>query len=91
MTSDATLSLRIPQHVRDRLDRASQKTQRPLSYLTQRAIELHLDDIEREEATASPAGRYARMRQYAGAGAKMNGPRSKKEIDDYIDWLRGDD
>lgn len=91
MASDATLSLRIPQHVRDRLERAAQRTQRPLSYLTQRALERHLDEIEREEETSPTVGRYARLRRYAGAVAKINGPRSKKEIDDYIDWLRGDD
>jgi predicted DNA-binding protein len=91
MASDATLSLRVPQHFRDRLDRAAQKTQRPLSYLIQRAVERHLDDIESEEDASTAGGRYARLRQYKGAIAKLNGPRSKKEIDDYIDWLRGDD
>ena len=91
MASDATLSLRVPQHVRDRLDRAARKTRRPLSYLMQRALERHLDDIEREESGAASPGRYAGLLAMQGAAIGADGPPTSQEIDDYIRWLRDDD
>jgi predicted DNA-binding protein len=82
-----TISLRLPQEARDRLDRATIKTRRSRSFLMQRALEKHLDDIEREE-TAAPMKRLSVVLGLAGAGASPSAQRSTEEIDAHIRWLR---
>jgi predicted transcriptional regulator len=91
MASSPTLSLRLPNETRERLDRVAERSRRSRSYIIQRALELHLDDVAREEAPFRQAGFYSSLLKFAGAGARLNGGRSKEEIDADIRWLRGDD
>lgn len=91
MPSSSTLSLRLPAETRERLDRAAKKSRRSRSYLIQRALELHLDEVAKEEAVPAQSGRYARLLSMQGAGIGPDGGRTKQEIDDYIRWLRDDD
>ena len=90
MASTSTLSLRLPNETRQRLDRAAEKSRRSRSYIIQRALELHLDEVAKEEVVPEKPGFYDRLLKFAGAGA-VNGGRSKEEIDAHIRWLRGDD
>jgi predicted DNA-binding protein len=86
-TPSPTISLRLPQEARARLDRATLKTRRSRSFLMQRALERHLDEIEREEAQ-EPVRRLSVTLALGGAAA--NNERTKSEIDAHIRWLRGD-
>jgi hypothetical protein len=53
----------------------------------QRALEKHLDEIEREEAV-QPTPRLTTVLALGGAGAAGNARRSAAEIDEHIRWLR---
>ena len=90
MTSSSTLSLRLPADTRERLDRVAAKSRRSRSYIIQRALELHLDEVAKREAP-EPSGLYESLMKFAGAGANLHGGRSKEEIDADIRWSRGDD
>ena len=83
-----TISIRLPEAARARLDRATAKTRRSRSFLMQRALEMHLDEIEREEAQEAPKRRLTTLLSLAGAGADPKSPRSAQEIDQHIRWLR---
>jgi predicted DNA-binding protein len=86
--SSPTMSLRLPQTARERLDRATAKTRRSRSFLMMRALERHLDEIEREEAQPHARRALSTLLALGGAGAPKAGPRSAKEIDAHIRWLR---
>jgi hypothetical protein len=87
MTGSPTISLRLPAEARKRLDRATVTTRRSRSFLMQRALERHLDEIEREEAV--PNGkRLSVILSLGGKGVTPNGGRSFEEIDAHIRWLR---
>lgn len=87
----STISLRLPDKTRQRLDDLAIRSRRSRSYIIQRALELHLNDVVAEEIASEGAGRYSKLRSMAGAGSKLHGGRSREEIDSFIDWLRGDD
>ena len=91
MALTSTISLRLPKEARERLARAAARARRSRSYIIQRALELHLDEVAREEAPPARPGRYGRLLAMEGAGIGSGGPRTKEEIDDYIRWLRDDD
>jgi hypothetical protein len=91
VASSATISLRLPQEVRERIDRAAAKSRRSRSYIMQRALELHLDALERGGDLPERQGRYDNLLSLQGAAIGPDGPRTKIEIDDYIRWLRDDD
>jgi predicted transcriptional regulator len=91
MPASPTISLRLPKDARERLDRAAAKSRRSRSYLIQEALERHLDEIVGEETGTKSDNRFAATLRLAGAGAALNGPRSKQEIDRHIRCLRGDD
>lgn len=91
MPSSPTLSLRLPKATRERLDRAAKTSRRSRSYIIQRALELHLDEVAKEEAAPAQSGRFERLLAMQGAGRGPDGGRTKQEIDDYIRWLRDDD
>lgn len=44
--SSSVLSLRLPQELKTRLDRLSDRTQRPAAMYVQEALEAHLEDLE---------------------------------------------
>jgi hypothetical protein len=54
----------------------------------QRALERHLDEIEREETPMPAKRRLSTLRALGGAGVPQAGPRSPEEIDRHIRWLR---
>jgi RHH-type rel operon transcriptional repressor/antitoxin RelB len=91
MASTSTLSLRLTKEARERLDKAAARSRRSRAYIVQEALERHLDEIEREETPAPKKSRFAAILSLAGAGAALNGPRTKEDIDNDIRWLRGDD
>ncbi len=88
--SSPTISLRLPHKARERLDRATVTTRRSRSFLMQRALEKHLDEIEREELV-EPVRRLTTVLALEGAGAATNARRSIAEIDEHIRWLRDND
>lgn len=91
MAPAPTISLRLPQDVREKLDRLAERLHRSRSYVMQRALELHYEDIARESGPPKRQGRYANLLTMEGAAIGSDGPRTKQEIDDYIRWLRDDD
>jgi predicted DNA-binding protein len=82
------ISLRLPKEARERLDRAAAKMRRSRSFLMQRALERHLDEIEREEAQPPARRRLSTILELGGAGVPASGPRSAEEIDAHLRWLR---
>jgi metal-responsive CopG/Arc/MetJ family transcriptional regulator len=86
--SSATISLRLSAAAREKLDKASIKTRRSRSYLIQRALERHLDEIASEEQEPQPASRFGTILGLAGAASARNGPRTSDDIDRHIQWLR---
>jgi hypothetical protein len=90
--SSATLSLRVPNDLKSRLERASLRTHRSRAYLTIAALKKYLNEVEMEEAKTSSPSNYAIAERYKGIGAKMLGKgRSAIEIDTIIRDLRGDE
>jgi predicted DNA-binding protein len=87
-TPSPIVSLRLPQEARERLDRATAKTRRSRSFLMQRALEMHLDEIEREEAQAPARRSLSTILTLGGAGVPASGPRSAEEINTHLRWLR---
>ena len=90
MASTPTISLRLPQEAREKLDHLAGRLRRSRSYVMQRALELQYEAIVREEEPKAP-GRYAKLLSMQGGAIGSDGPRTKQEIDDYIRWLRDDD
>lgn len=84
----STISIRLPPAARNRLDSATVRTRRSRSFLMQKALERHLDEIEREEAQAPGKRRLATILSLGGAGVGDTGPRTQDEIDKHIRWLR---
>ena len=82
------VSLRLPKATRDKLDKAARATRRSRSFLMQEALERHLDEIVREDATARPK-RFDVLLSLGGAGQRENAPRSAEDIQAYTNWLRG--
>ncbi len=86
-----TISIRLPADARARLDKATAKTRRSRSYLMQRALELHLDEIERAETPMPLKGKLTGILALAGAGVDSKNPPTIEEIDEHIRWLRDHD
>jgi Arc/MetJ-type ribon-helix-helix transcriptional regulator len=84
-----TISIRLPPAARRTLDKAVKATRRSRSYLMKEALERHLADIVREEAQP-PRKPLAHLLGMAGVGASST-PRTAREIDAHIRWLRDDD
>lgn len=86
-----SLSVRLPGEVRERLDRAAQRTNRSRSFLVQEALTRHLDDIMRERGGGETQSRLERLRAMKGAGALLYGPRSEEDIAGQLHEFRGDE
>ena len=87
-----TLSLRIPEELKKRLEKAAARTHRSRAYLTVAALEKHLDEVENDELKSSAPGVYDLAMRYRGAAAKIIGKtRSAEEIDAMIREMRDDD
>lgn len=91
-SSSVTLSLRVPQELKTRLERASVRTHRSRAYLTIAALQKYLSDVEKDEAKTAIPGTYEFAQRYSGMGAKLLGKsRSATEIDTMIRDQRGDE
>ena len=86
-----TISLRLKPASRERLDRVTEKTHRSRSYIMQVALDRHLDDIEREEASLTKKGHLSTLLSLAGSGYNPAAPRTALEIAEYTNWLRGNE
>jgi metal-responsive CopG/Arc/MetJ family transcriptional regulator len=86
--SSPTISLRLPKEVRERLDNATARTRRSRSFLMQEALHRHLADIERDETQKNPKRHLATLLSVGGAGKRDASPRTDKDVNDHIRWLR---
>ena len=86
-----TISLRLSDEVRERLDSLAARTRRSRSFLMQEALARYLDEIEREQTVPLQRRSLSKVFSMAGAGADARHPRSAEEINKHIRWLRGDD
>lgn len=90
MTATPSLSVRLSEDIRARLDEAARHTNRSRSVLVQEALTRHLADIVAEH-TGSRQKRLDTLRALKGAGARMHGPRSADDIEAQIRAFRGGD
>ena len=88
MGSTSTTTVRLPDHIRTRLQQAAKATRRTRSSLMIEALELHLDQLQ----TPLPSGedRYASLVRYKRSAAPSGG-RSAEEISAILRDIRGDD
>ncbi len=87
-----TLSLRVPNELKTRLEKVAARTQRSRAFVTIAALEKHLDEVEKNELKKNAPGVYDLALRYQGIGAEILGrTRSAKEIDALIREMRGDD
>ncbi len=84
-----SLSVRLPDDTRARLDDAAMKTHRSRSVLVQEALERYWSDLVTEQG--SRKSRLERLRALKGAGARQYGPLSAEQIDADIGEFRGDE
>jgi predicted DNA-binding protein len=91
-TSDTTLSLRVPGKLKDRLERASARTQRSRAYLTIAALEKYLGEVERSETAKAAPNALDVARHFAGIGVKLTGRgRTAADINAAVDDFRGNE
>ncbi len=82
-----TISIRLPESSRKRLDRAAKATRRSRSFLMKEALDRYLTEIVENEQKAA-ARPLERLLGFARAGAGSATPRSAEEVDRHIRWLR---
>lgn len=90
-TTTPTVSIRVPEPIKSRLDRMAKKMRRSRSSLMIEALDRHLDVMQQEQAVADTQGRFAEILKFKGAGAVVSKPRSVKEIDAAVRDFRGDE
>jgi metal-responsive CopG/Arc/MetJ family transcriptional regulator len=86
-----TISLRLPEEARIKLDRAVKLTRRSRSYLVKAALDRYLADLIREDRPLGGQGYLATLLSLEGKGVRASRPRSREEIDQHIRWLRGNE
>ena len=87
-TPSPTISIRLPKAARVSLDKASKLTRRSRSFLMQEALERHLAEIVGEQAQGTAKTNLANVLAMAGAGKNNLKPRSAKDVDEHVRWLR---
>ena len=80
-----TISIRLPDASRKSLDKAAELTRRSRSFLMKEALDRYLVEIVGEQ-TQKP--NLSGLLKLSGMGAGKSKPRSAKEIDQHIKWLR---
>lgn len=85
-----TVSIRLSETDRARLDRAMKQTRRSRSFLMKEALDRHLTEIVQEQTPDVPKQRLSKLLSLEGAGVRPGQERSIEEIDRHIRWLRGD-
>jgi metal-responsive CopG/Arc/MetJ family transcriptional regulator len=83
-----TISLRLPEVSRIKLDRAVKLTRRSRSYLVKAALDRYLADLIREDRPVGEKGYMSTLLSLEAKGVRASKPRSKEEIDQHIRWLR---
>lgn len=86
-----TVSIRLSEADRSRLDRAMKQTRRSRSFLMKEALDRHLAEIVQEQMPAAQKDKLSRLLALAGSGVNPDKPRTVEEIDAHIRWLRGDE
>lgn len=88
-----TVSIRLSDENRARLDGIAKTTHRSRSFLVNSAIEQQFRDIElgKKSEKSHRKGRLDRLLAMEGVGAKLYGPRTTEDIDAQIREFRGDE
>lgn len=86
-----TVSVRLPESTKTRLERIAKRMRRSRSSLMVEALDRHLDEIQEEYGIADTQGRFAEIMKFKGVGAAIAGPRSVEEIDASTCDFRGDE
>ncbi len=86
----STLSVRIPDDISSRLDRAAKSTHRSRSFIVKEALDRHLNEIIQEQG-GDGKSRLEKLRALKGAGARRYGPLSAEQINADIREFRGDE
>jgi predicted DNA-binding protein len=89
MTS-STISVRISDDLRKRLDQATVRTSRSRNQIVKLALEGHLDRLASETSAQSSSKSVERLMSFKGKGATSSSFRNGEEVDAYIRRLRGD-
>jgi len=91
-TSDATISMRVPSEVKERLEKAALRTHRSRSYITIAALKKYLPEIEQEELQSVPKSKLEIALSFKGAGQRAgSNPKTVEEIDASVREFRGDE
>ena len=88
--ANTTVSVRLPDEIRARLESTAKTLRRSRSFLVQEALDRYLDEVAGIEADRSAKG-ITRLRAMAGAGARLVGAQTMEEIDARIREFRGDE
>ncbi len=83
-----TISIRLPDDSRARLDAATRLTNRSRSYLMKEALDRYLVDVVRQEEQITNTIAKSGLLALEGKGARVGKTRSREEIDSHIRWLR---
>lgn len=84
-----TLSIRIPDDINSRLDRAAKSTHRSRSFIVKEALNKHLAEIVQDQGGGQT--RLERLRALKGSGAQRYGALSATQIETDIAEFRGDE
>ncbi len=90
-TTTPTMSLRVPETMKGRLDRMAKTMRRSRSSLVLEALERYLDSIQSEQAVSDTKSRFSNIMKFKGAGISITGGSTAKEIDASIRDFRGDE
>jgi hypothetical protein len=83
-----TISIRLPDDARERLDAATKLTKRSRSYLMKQALDRYLGDIIYDEKQRVAPTAKLGLLALEGKGARSDKPRTRADIDSHILWLR---
>lgn len=84
-----TLSIRIPDDISSRLDRAAKSTHRSRSFIVKEALNKYLSEIVQDQGGGQT--RLEKLRALKGAGARQYGALSAEQIEADIHEFRGDE
>lgn len=86
-----TVSIRLPEATKSKLDKATKLSRRSRSFLVLEALNRHLDDVLGEQTQNPEQKKFSVLLSLAGAGSKKPNPRTAEEVDAHIRWLRSDE